>query len=103
MVNKMHRYIDAEPYKDMLIGKVIGVTIKAGKNFAPNDVYCEDFVKVANVNDIPTADVQEVVRCKNCRFFDPYVEVEDFDGQCTARCCETDREEFCSYGSKRDA
>ena len=49
----------------------------------------------------PTADVQEVVRCKNCRFFDPYDKVEDFDGQCVVRDCETDKEEFCSYGSKR--
>lgn len=47
------------------------------------------------------ADVQEVVRCKNCRFFDPYDKVEDFDGQCVVRDCETDKEEFCSYGSKR--
>lgn len=48
----------------------------------------------------PTADVQEVVRCKNCKFFDPYDKVEDFDGQCIARDCETDKEEFCSYGRK---
>lgn len=47
------------------------------------------------------ADVQEVVRCKNCRFFDPYDKVEDFDGRCVVRDCETDKEEFCSYGSKR--
>ena len=49
----------------------------------------------------PTANAQEVVRCKNCRFFDPYDKVEDFDGRCVVRDCETDKEEFCSYGSKR--
>lgn len=48
----------------------------------------------------PTADAVEVVRCKDCRFFDSYDKVEDFDGQCVVRNCETDKEEFCSYGSK---
>lgn len=49
----------------------------------------------------PTADAVEVVRCKDCRFFDSYDKVEDFDGQCVVRNCETDKEEFCSYGSKK--
>ena len=55
----------------------------------------------SHIDAIPTADVQEVVRCKNCKFFDPYDKVEDFDGQCVVRDCETDKEDFCSYGSKR--
>lgn len=46
-------------------------------------------------------DSVEVVRCKNCKFFVPYDEVKDFDGQCVVRDCETDKEEFCSYGAKR--
>ena len=53
------------------------------------------------VETAETADMQEVVRCKDCRFFDPYDKVEDFDGQCVVRDCETDKEEFCSYGNKR--
>lgn len=57
---------------------------------------------VAYLADSSAIDVQEVVRCKNCRFFDKYDKVEDFDGQCVVRDCETDKEEFCSYGSKRD-
>ncbi len=56
----MPRYIDAEPYKDMYIGKVFGVTIKAAKNLSFGDFHGEDFVKVANINEIPTADVREV-------------------------------------------
>lgn len=49
----------------------------------------------------PTADAVEVVRCKDCKFFDSYDKVEDFDGQCVVRNCETDKEEFCSYGRKQ--
>lgn len=83
----MSRYIDAEPYKDMCIGKVFGVMIKAGKNFAPNDVYGEDFVKVANVNDIPTADVQEVKHGKwiICGAFDDMMKCSECEKRNTAR------------------
>lgn len=59
-----------------------------------------DKVDANDIMRFPIVDVQ-AVRCKNCKFFDPYDKVEDFDGQCIARNCETDKEEFCSYGSKR--
>lgn len=37
-------------------------------------------------------------KCKTCKFYKPYDKpVEDFDGMCIARECETDEEEFCSY------
>ena len=39
------------------------------------------------------------VKCKDCRFFASYEKpVEDFDGRCFVRECETDEEEYCSYG-----
>lgn len=42
--------------------------------------------------------VVEPVKCKNCTWYEPYEKpVEDFDGWCSARNCETDEEEFCSY------
>lgn len=47
-----------------------------------------------------TADVVEVVRCKDCPYFRPYEEVEDFDGECIAHEIETDKTEFCSIGCK---
>ena len=50
--------------------------------------------------DIPAADVVRPIRCKNCTWYEPYEKpVEDFDGWCSARSCETDEEEFCSYSS----
>lgn len=49
-------------------------------------------------------DTVAVVRCKKCKHYEPYEKpVEDFDGRCLMRACETDEEEFCSYGEKKDA
>lgn len=50
----------------------------------------------------PTADVVEVVRCKDCVHYESYHKpVEDFDGKCFARCCETDEQDFCNYGKRK--
>lgn len=55
------------------------------------------------VENAPTADVVEVTRCKDCKFYRPYNKpVEDFDGRCFARECETDEYDFCNYGEKMD-
>ena len=87
----MPRYIDAEKIK---------YTKFAPENDSFDGVGGLCALK-SHIDAIPTTDVVEVVRCKNCRFFDPYDKVENFDGQCVVRDCETDKEEFCSYGSKR--
>lgn len=63
------------------------------------------FVKVVEqvVEDTPTADVVEVVMCKDCKHYKPYTKlVEDFDGECIVRECETDENEFCSYGTPKE-
>ena len=47
------------------------------------------------LNDAPTVDAVEVLRCKDCVYF--------WDGVCTAHTdaiC-TDENEFCSWGEKR--
>jgi len=50
------------------------------------------------INNAPTIDAVPVVRCKDCQSFRPYPKpVEDFDGFCIQRGCETDEKEFCSY------
>ena len=49
---------------------------------------------------VPTADVVEVVRCKDCPWFIPYTNVVDFDGRCRICQIETDETEFCSIGCK---
>lgn len=46
---------------------------------------------------------REVVRCKDCEYYEPYSKpVEDFDGRCIIRECETDENDFCNYGRKEN-
>ena len=46
----------------------------------------------------------EVVRCKDCKYYKPYNKpVEDFDGECIVRECETDETEFCSYAKLKES
>lgn len=52
--------------------------------------------------DGETPDIQEVVRCKDCIHFWQREVVEDFDGKCTVRGWEVDKEDFCNYGLRID-
>ena len=56
------------------------------------------------IDKLPTADVVEVVRCKNCKYFCPY-EGEEHKGDCAElvgleSCVYED--DFCSYGERKD-
>lgn len=94
----MPRYIDAEELNNQVKNKKppYDMNSKAKEGFKTALLSVRSMIHSAN-----NIDVLEVVRCKNCKFFDQYDKVEDFDGQCIARDCETDKEEFCSYGEKR--
>lgn len=47
--------------------------------------------------------VRPPCRCKDCKFYEPYNKpVEDFDGYCIARDCETDEMDYCNYGQMRN-
>ena len=82
----MSRYINRE---DLL---------KNLKQFAPE--YLKPLI-VSLIEKQPTADVAEVVRCKDCKHYKPYVKpVEDFDGECIVRESETDEDEFCEVVAK---
>lgn len=90
----MSRYID----EDMLYSNIEEKykVAQGDARRAYNDV-------LDTICEIPTADVAEVTRCKYCKFYRPYNKpVEDFDGRCFARECETDEYDFCSYGKKMD-
>lgn len=80
----MSRYIDADKLCNL------------ARNHIDGTVDANDIMR------FPTADVVEVTRCKYCKFYRPYNKpVEDFDGRCFARGCETDDNDFCSYGERR--
>ena len=54
------------------------------------------------IDEIPPADVEEVVRCKNCRAY----ETAEYDGGIKHVCRlyqrQMQEDDFCSYGEKRD-
>lgn len=51
----------------------------------------------------PTADVVEVVRCKDCKYYRAYEPpIEDFDGWCTVNENEYDKEFYCQYGERSE-
>ena len=69
-------------------------------DFDVSDVY-EDIAKnrlETWVDLIPTAEVVEVVRCKDCKHYRdsfPYDTCDGFDAKAT------DEEDFCSYGERK--
>ena len=76
---------------------------KLKSEFAPlHRLVIDAFIYGIN-NNIPSADVVEVVKCKDCVHYEPHQKpVEDFDGRCFARSCETDECDFCNYGKKKE-
>jgi hypothetical protein len=104
----MAEYIEREPLLESLREsyetlKLIRNELKYEKAIALEDAQLITFMEcILRVKEQPTADVVEVVRCKDCKFYEPYKKpVEDFDGECIARDCETDETDFCNYGERR--
>lgn len=98
------RYIDAEEFLEGFCIYAIGQD--------------KHFIKAVEtvLEDTPTADVVEVVRCKDCKHFMEYTEeyrrnVEGADGDCYLRivCSNSLNEQlnavkcddFCSYGKRK--
>lgn len=88
----MARYIDVDKLMESMINGLF-----------PNEKIETPFDVLRVIEQTPTADVVEVVRCKGCKHYKPYANpVEDFDGECIVRECETDENEFCSYGTPKE-
>ena len=94
MLKMPKEYIEREAFIEIL---------KKTKNDCehyPNKVVCDFAIKMANL--MPTADVQEVVRCKDCR----WRSTEECAMYYCCNCgeqhtweCDND---FCSYGVKKE-
>lgn len=56
----MPKYVDVAPYKGMCIMKPITVAIEGAPNTKCGSYLVEQFAKIKYVDDIPTANVQEV-------------------------------------------
>ena len=89
---KKPRYVDANLVKKSLLGWETD----------PTDEEIE-----YTIDNIPTADVVEVVRCKDCK---KYKESKSFSGELKMYCDELSEDElmymkpddFCCYGERRD-
>ena len=58
-----------------------------------------DLMLAYELAELPTADVVEVVRCKDCKHYRdsfPYDTCDVFDAKAT------DAEDFCSYGDRKE-
>lgn len=93
----MSRYIDV----DKLMNDVDRIDISYGTDI--DDIIFE-LEKI--IHKQPTADVAEVIRCKDCMFYTPY-ELEGYEGlgDCSQLlglefCVENDF--FCGYGARMD-
>lgn len=100
----MSRYIDAEALTDYMLEHYNDLCEKHGDYDHYTTGYGDAIDAIENA---PTADVVEVVRCKDCK----YLQVIN-DGKVYAKCTMTDfeflpfgtdtREHYCSYGERRD-
>jgi hypothetical protein len=56
------------------------------------------------LKEYPTADVVEVVRCKDCKDYkqNPYSPEEDMMCMCWCDWLPTDPDDFCSYGKRKE-
>ena len=55
------------------------------------------------IKNIPTADVVEVVRCKNCEHFKAYSDpLKGFYGECMVRESDIGEDDYCSYGIRKE-
>ena len=92
VVQKMPRYIEAVKSAEIISEKL---NIPLGDLV---DVFAE----------IPTADVAEVVKCKDCKYYDGFyshrctnTDLVDSD-DCYAR-IEFSEDDFCSYGERKES
>ena len=69
-----------------------------------------DFVLDCSLPNTPAADVVEVVRCKDCKFFIPDAELDhnkypniiEADGLCNNSLKFTYADDFCSHGERKE-
>lgn len=90
----MKRYIDA----DALTFSRVRIIHPDGTAGGWNAV-----VMSSVINNAPTADVVEVVRCRDCKYYRAYEPpLDDFDGWCPIHENDYDRAFYCQYGERRE-
>ena len=94
----MARLIDA----DVLLGKLSRMIDYCRKDSKVNGLAAL-FEVLDAIMDCKTIDAVEVVRCKDCKWFDPREEIEgeSWTGYCIYGEFHTDEMDFCSRGERK--
>ena len=94
-------YID----KENIDKKIEDIISRQPKDFSSyqNGFYTAIKYLWGEISDLPTADVVEVVRCKDCAYYNAKLMTcynNDFPFNCESRPI-TREDDFCSYGERR--
>ena len=73
-------------------------------NYADGETLLYQDSAIENIKALPSVDAVEVVRCKNCKYFDSGT---DEDGKLFFKCLGwvyggTSEDDFCSHGERKD-
>ena len=79
----MVEYITKERAKDLIVVAASGNSARLAR-------------MLGKLEDEPPADVVEVIRCKDCRYWDPYY------NYCEEYATEKGEGDFCSFGKRKD-
>ena len=100
----MARYIDADKFLKQMIEKFKCIPLIGVTKYINGEEYFEGEHLDTIIKETPTADVEEVVRCKNCTH--GHWNQETCHGRCVHYCdltdLQIDKEHFCSYGERKD-
>lgn len=105
----MARYIDAERLKGFLRLDQSGTedTLKHGTHLHPvRKLELKAYIDaieycVKQINEAPTADVVEVVRCKDCEYWENGKDYEPYCNHFGNMMTDTKADDFCSYGERK--
>lgn len=93
----MAEYIDREKLKYDIRNWIVDYEVNGEHETADCLRECIDLI-----DDTPTADVVEVVRCEKCNQFRRYTKVNQNFGVCRRSKMEVSWHDFCSYGEREE-
>lgn len=96
----MAKYADVEILKStMLENANIMAEVLGGENA---DSYVSANHVIDLIDGLPAADVQEVVRCKDCKYYFKSTAYNGYLCGMAVGLCDVDDDSYCSYGERKD-
>ena len=91
----MSRYIDADKLIKKMERRYEEMRLKYGECDQFNMGYAEGMIAIDNA---PTVDVIEVVRCKDCK----YIKMTEYGGYCCANDEGVAYDDYCAFGERSE-